>query len=128
MDIGSKTYLKNERDALKHDARELNEQIRQFPFTIDEAMRDSITGSTFNIGRTYEQIEHNQELFPNPVVRGNFSWKEGVSDKEVVFNPNKEGRWRVAWMPKPEDRNKHRIINGKMHPANDHIGVGGVDS
>jgi hypothetical protein len=128
VDIGSKTYLKNERDALKHDARELNEQIRQFPFTIDEAMRDSITGSTFNIGRIYEQIEHNQELFPNPVVRGNFSWKEGVSDKEVVFSPNKEGRWRVAWMPKPEDRNKHRIINGKMHPANDHIGVGGVDS
>ena len=128
VDIGSKTYLKNERDALKHDARELNEQIRQFPFTIDEAMRDSITGSTFNIGRIYEQIEHNQELFPNPVVRGNFMWKEGVGDKEVVFSPNKEGRWRVAWMPKPEDRNKHVIKYGKKYPANDHIGVGGVDS
>ena len=128
VDIGAKTYLKNERDALKHDARELNEQVRQFPFTIEEAMRDSITGSTFNIGRIYEQTEYNQELFPNPVVRGNFSWKEGMSDREVVFNPNKEGRWRVAWMPKPEDRNKHIIKHGKKYPANDHIGVGGVDS
>ena len=43
--IGSKTYLKNERAALKHDASELNEITRQFPFTTDEAFRDSIDGS-----------------------------------------------------------------------------------
>ena len=128
VDIGAKTYLKNERDALKHDARELNEYIRQFPFTVEEAMRDSIEGSTFNIGKIYEQVEHNQELYPNPVVRGNFSWKDGINDKEVVFNPNPEGRWRVAWMPAKENRNKYVIKYGKKHPANDHIGVGGVDS
>ena len=128
VDIGAKTYLKNERDALKHDARELNEFIRQFPFTVDEAMRDSIEGSTFNIGKIYEQISYNQELFPNPVVRGNFSWKDGAQDKEVVFNPNAEGRWRIAWMPPKELRNKQAIRYNKRHPANDHIGVGGVDS
>jgi hypothetical protein len=128
VDIGAKTYLKNERDALKGDARELNEFIRQFPFTIDEAMRDSIEGSTFNIGRIYEQAEYNQELYPNPVVRGNFSWKDGVTDKEVMFSPNPQGRWRLSWMPKPEMRNKHVIKYGKKYPANDHIGVGGVDS
>ena len=128
VEIGAKTYLKNERDALKHDARELNEYVRQFPFTVEEAMRDSIEGSTFNIGRIYEQIEYNQELFPNPVVRGNFSWKDGVNDKEVIFGPNKEGRWRISWMPKPENRNKYVIKYGKKHPGNEHIGVGGVDS
>ena len=128
VDIGAKTYLKNERDALKHDARELNEFIRQFPFTIDEAMRDSIEGSTFNIGKIYEQVEFNQELYPNPVVRGNFQWKDGVSDKEVVFSPNPQGRWRVAWMPPNELRNKYVIKYNKKFPGNDHIGVGGVDS
>jgi hypothetical protein len=128
VDIGAKTYLKNERDALKHDARELNEFIRQFPFTIDEAMRDSIEGSTFNIGKIYEQVEFNQELYPNPVVRGNFQWKDGVSDKEVVFSPNPQGRWRVAWMPPNELRNKYVIKYNKKCPGNDHIGVGGVDS
>ena len=128
VDIGAKTYLKNEREALKHDARELNEFIRQFPFTVEEAMRDSIEGSTFNIGKIYEQIEYNQELYPNPVVRGNFSWKDGINDKEVVFSPNKDGRWRIAWMPKPENRNKYVIKYGKKYPGNDHIGVGGVDS
>lgn len=128
VDIGAKTYLKNERDALKGDARELNEFIRQFPFTIDEAMRDSIEGSTFNIGKIYEQVQYNQELYPNPVVVGNFSWKDGVTDKEVVFSPNPQGRWRLSWMPKPEMQNKYTIKYGKKYPANDHIGVGGVDS
>ena len=128
VDIGAKTYLKNERDALKHDARELNEFIRQFPFTVDEAMRDSIEGSTFNIGKIYEQVEHNQELYPNPVVVGNFQWKDGVIDKEVVFSPNPQGRWRVAWMPPNDLRNKYVIKYNKKHPGNDHIGVGGVDS
>ena len=128
VDIGAKTYLKNERDALKNDARELNEFIRQFPFTIDEAMRDSIEGSTFNIGKIYEQVQYNQELYPHPVVRGNFSWKEGAKDKEVMFNPNPQGRWRIAWLPKAEMQNKYVIKHNKRHPANDHIGVGGVDS
>jgi len=128
VDIGAKTYLKNERDALKHDARELNEYVRQFPFTVEEAMRDSIEGSTFNIGKIYEQIEHNEELYPNPVVQGNFSWKDGKQDTEVVFSPNNEGRWRVSWMPTNELRNKYKIEYGKKVPANDHIGVGGVDS
>lgn len=128
VDIGAKSYLKNERDALKHDARELNEFIRQFPFTVDESMRDSIQGSTFNIGKIYEQVEHNQELYPNPVVVGNFMWKNGVEDSEVIFSPDRNGRWRISWMPEPKERNKHIFRYGKKYPANEHIGVGGVDS
>jgi len=128
VDIGAKTYLKNEREALKHDARELNEFIRQFPFTIDEAMRDSIEGSTFNIGKIYEQIEFNRELYPNPVVRGNFQWKDGMADKQVMFSPNPQGRWRIAWLPPEELQNKYVTKGNKRYPANDHIGVGGVDS
>jgi len=126
--IGAKRYLKNEREALKDDARELNEFIRQFPFTIDEAMRDSIEGSTFNVGKIYEQISYNDELYPNPVVQGNFMWKNGEKDTEVVFVPDKQGRWRVSWIPKESERNKYIIKYNKKHPANDHIGVGGVDS
>ena len=34
---GSKRYLRNERDSLKSDASELNEVVRQFPFTEEEA-------------------------------------------------------------------------------------------
>ncbi len=65
--IGAKTLLKERKgQPLKHDASELNEVVRQFPFTEDEAFRDSIEGSLFNIGKIYEQIQYNDELFPKP--------------------------------------------------------------
>ena len=128
VDIGAKTFLKNERDALRQDVYELNEVIRQFPFTEDEAFRDSTKSSTFNIGKIYEQIEHNQDLFPSPVIRGIFMWRDGKMDTEVVFHPDSTGRWFVSWMPKPDDRNAQKEEYGKRTPVNTHIGVGGVDS
>jgi len=126
IDIGSKSYLRNERDSLKSDASELNEVVRQFPFTEEEAFRDSIDGSIFNIGKIYQQIDHNNNLFPSPVVRGNFMWKE--KDKEVVFSPDSNGRFRLAWQPNPKSRNKYIEEYGKKKPGNAHMGCGGVDS
>ena len=126
IDIGSKTYLKNERKSFKDNPSELNEVTRQFPFTEDEAFRDSIEGSLFNIGKIYQQIEHNEELYPNPVVIGNFTWKE--KDKEVVFSPTPNGRFRVAWMPDPSERNVRKEERGKKVPPFVNYGCGGVDS
>ena len=126
IDTGSKTYLRNERDSLKSDASELNEVVRQFPFTEEEAFRDSIEGSLFNVGKIYQQIDYNNNLFPDPVVRGNFIWKK--KDEEVIFSPDPNGRFRVSWQPKAEDRNKYNEERGKKLPANGHIGCGGVDS
>jgi hypothetical protein len=125
---GAKTFLKNERASLVSDASELNEVVRQFPFTEDEAFRDSIEGSVFNIGQIYEQIEHNDELFPNPVVRGNFLWKDGNKDSEVIFNPNPQGRFKIAWMPPLEFRNQKKSVYGKRVAPHVNYGVGGVDS
>jgi hypothetical protein len=126
IDQGSREYLKNERDSLKHDPSELNEVIRQFPLTEDEAFRDSIEGSIFNIGKIYQQLDWNNNLYPNPVVQGNFIWKE--RDKEVIFIPDPRGRFRIAWQPPPDMRNKVLEIKGKKSPCNDQYGVGGVDS
>jgi hypothetical protein len=125
---GAKTFLKNERESLKNDASELNEVVRQFPFTEDEAFRDSIEGSIFNVGQIYEQVEHNDELFPNPVVTGNFMWKDGKKDSEVTFNPNPQGRFKIAWMPPLEFRNQKKNVYGKRVAPHDAFGVGGVDS
>jgi hypothetical protein len=126
IDQGSVNYLKNERDSLKHDPSELNEVIRQFPLTEDEAFRDSIEGSIFNIGKIYQQIDWNGNLYPNPVVKGNFIWKE--KDKEVMFSPDPRGRFKVSWQPPAEMRNKFIEDRGKKKPSNSHFGVGGVDS
>jgi len=126
IEQGSADYLKNERASLKHDPSELNEVIRQFPLTEDEAFRDSIEGSIFNIGKIYQQIDWNNNLYPNPVVRGNFLWKE--KDKEVIFSPDPRGRFRVTWQPPVELRNKTYEVRGKKVAPNLQYGVGGVDS
>lgn len=126
--IGAKTYLNNERKALMSDPYELNEVIRQFPWTEEEAFRDSTKTSHFNISKIYEQIEHNSSLFPNPVVRGNFVWNNGQQDTKVVFSPDPNGKFYVSWLPPFEESNKQVIQGGKRSPGNVHVGVGGVDS
>ena len=126
IDVGAKTFLQNERESLKSDPSELNEVVRQFPFTEEEAFRDSIEGSLFNIGKIYQQIDYNNNLYPSPVIRGNFIWAK--KDEEVVFSPDPNGRFRVVWHPDASERNKVVMERGKKKPGNHHIGVGGVDS
>jgi hypothetical protein len=126
VDIGAKTYLNNERKALMTDAYELNEVIRQFPFTEDEAFRDSTKSTIFNIAKIYEQIGYNQELYPDPVVQGNFIWAE--KNKKVAFSPDPNGRWRVTWLPPEKDRNVFVSRYNKISPPEGAVGVGGVDS
>jgi hypothetical protein len=127
-EIGARTFLKNERKGQQNNSYELNEIIRQFPFTEDEAFRDSTKSSLFNIQKIYEQIQHNEELYPNPVVIGNFQWKDGKMDSEVIFAPDPNGRWRVAWLAPADIRNKRKIENNKAVAPNGAFGVMGVDS
>lgn len=124
--IGSKSYLMNERDAMKHDASELNEVIRQFPLTEDEAFRDSVQGSIFNVGKIYQQIDHNNNMKTNPVIRGSFMWDK--KDDKVIFSPNSQGRFYVSWMPPTEFQNNKVLKYGKWSPGNEAYGCGGVDS
>lgn len=128
VNTGSKVYLSNERKALSKDGYELNEVIRQFPWTIDEAFRESTKSSHFNIGKIYEQLQYNRELYPEPVIRGNFVWKDGVQDSEVVWSASENGKWRVSWLPPAHLRNNKVTRNGKWYPGNELIGCGGVDS
>jgi hypothetical protein len=126
IDQGSREYLSNERKSLKHDPSELNEVIRQFPITEDEAFRDSIEGSIFNVGKIYHQIDWNNNMYPSPVVKGNFLWKE--KDKEVIFSPDPKGRFNISWMPPKDKRNILAEDRGKRVAPFSDFGCGGVDS
>lgn len=128
LKIGAKTYLENEREALKNSPNKLNETIRQFPFNLEEACRDSAKDSLFNLTNIYSQLSHNSEIFPNPVVRGNFIWRNNERDTVVDFVPDPKGVFRVAWRPQPEFANKKEHVNGHWKPMTDYMGVGGVDS
>lgn len=126
VSIGAKEYLKNERESHRHDSSQMNEVVRQFPFTEEEAFRDSVSGSMFNVGKLYEQIDYNSDMYPNPVVRGNFIWTE--KDVEVKFTPDPNGRFMVSWLPPSNERCVIQESRGKRVPPFADYGKGGVDS
>jgi len=122
-------YWENEVDSLKKDPDALNEFYRQFPRTESHAFRDEANNSLFNLQRIYEQIDANDGLENQRVIkRGDFTWRNGVKDSEVVWTPNSRGNFLVTWIPKPEMRNNVIIRDGKRYPGNVHIGAFGCDS
>lgn len=123
--IGGRTYLLNEREALKGDPYRYNEEIRQMPFNLLEAFMDTLTSCVFNLQRIEEQRLYNANLTQNPVVRGNFAWKNGIIDSQVEWCPDdKAGRFNVVWLPPVEDRSQ---ISRRGMPPFAWRGVGGVD-
>lgn len=129
IENGVLDYWENEVEALKSDPDALNEYYRQFPRTESHAFRDEASNSIFNLQRIYEQIDFNDGLEAQRVVkRGDFSWKDGVKDTQAIWTPNTRGKFLVTWIPKPELRNNIIYKDGKKYPGNVHIGAFGCDS
>lgn len=130
---GAITYLKNEADALKQeDPEAYYEFLRQFPRTEEHAFRDEAGDCAFDIAKIYEQLDYNEnELDPSLIQRGNFQWQNGIPDTEVEWVPNEKGRFRIAWHPPRETRNKWNwvTLHGKRakHPVNGNLGSLGCD-
>jgi len=120
-------HWENEVDGLKDDQDSLNEYYRQFPRTENHAFRDETKDSLFNLTRIYEQIDYNQEI-NNTTTQGSFIWENGIKDTKVKFVPNKDGRFKISWVPPKNLQNKVIIKNGVKHPGNDHVGAFGLDS
>ncbi len=122
-------HWENEVEGLKHDQDALNEYYRQFPRTEKHAFRDETKDSLFNLTRIYQQIDYNEEA--NHIVSvttGSFQWLNGIKDTQVMFYPNKNGRFKVSWVPPVELQNKVLLKNGTKYPGNEHIGAFGCDS
>ncbi|AGO48838.1 terminase large subunit [Cellulophaga phage phi46:3] len=146
VSIGSESWLRNEEEALKGDPEKYNEQRRQFPDTIKDAFRDASNDCEFNLPKILEQMEHcefelndrwtieRDFLGNDDLERGNFTWKDGIKDTEVVWRPDPEnGRFFIkkGCHPPIEYRNKHeeKYKNGSLGkaPLAEHIGGFGVD-
>ena len=122
-------HWENEVDGLKHNADGLNEYYRQFPRSEKHAFRDESLNSLFNLTKIYEQIDHNEYMTREGyVARGTFAWKGGIKDTEVVWRPNKDGRFHISWMPPTEMRNNIVMKNGINYPGNIELGAFGCDS
>lgn len=135
VSIGAARYLKNELDSLKDDPEAYNEQLRQFPRNVREAFRDEANDCDFNLMKIMEQMDYNEnEDDPETHIEtGNLTWKGGIQDTEVIWNPDPKGRFWIAagCHPPAEFRNKKekRMINGVLAwaPLAGHIGSVGID-
>jgi len=126
---GAIDYWEAEVESLKNDPDALNEYYRQFPRTESHAFRDESKQSIFNLTKIYQQIDYNDSMIDSHyTTRGSFSWKDGIKDTEVIFSPNKNGRFLVGWVPERGLQNAYTQKNGQKYPANEHIGAFGCDS
>lgn len=129
IEIGVVTYWDNEVASLKSDSDALNEFYRQYPRTESHAFRDESKQSLFNLTKIYSQIDYNDSIIKEEILtKGNFHWKNGVVDSEVVWSPEKNGRFLVSWMPNQNLRNRVIERNGRKYPGNEHLGRFGCDS
>jgi hypothetical protein len=126
--LGVINYWQNEVDGLREDQDALNEFYRQFPRTTEHAFRDEAKSSLFNLTKIYEQIDWNEDIKnTNVVTQGSFQWLGGIKDTEVVFNPNKNGRFFISWVPPKRLQNNVIIKLGKKYPGNEQLGAFGCD-
>lgn len=126
---GAIDHWEAEVDSLKSDSDALNEFYRQFPRTESHAFRDESKQSLFNLTKIYQQIDYNDSLIIDQhVTRGSFMWKDGVRDTQVLFYPDKNGRFLISWTPKKDMQNNVHIRNGIKFPGNEHMGSFGCDS
>ena len=122
-------HWENEVDGLKSDQDSLNEYYRQFPRTEQHAFRDEAKSSLFNLTKIYQQIDYNEEANNKAAITiGSFSWENGIKDSKVLFKPNKDGRFKISWVPPVNIQNRIINKNGGKYPGNEHIGAFGCDS
>ncbi len=124
--FGSIEFLKSlEKEAMSKGDNVLNAHYRAEPMTREQAYRDKSDDCMFNINKLYEQLDYNNSKDAETLYTvGNFAWKDGIRDSEVVFTPNKNGRFKLAWLPSMVDGTKHIMNNvtsrgNKFYPNND---------
>ena len=129
ISIGVIDHWQNEVDGLKDDQDALNELYRQFPRTEQHAFRDETKQSLFNLTKIYEQIDYNEDINNAAnISEGNFQWENGIKDTRVVFHPDKQGRFKISWVPPKNLQNRVILKDGFKYPGNEHIGAFGCDS
>ena len=124
---GIREVLDNEIDGLGGNVELINEALRKTPRVEEDGWRVSSAKSALNLAKIQEHIAHNQREGIAPIV-GTLEWKDGIVDGDVVFNPNKSGRFKFHKLPPDGIRNACVWRGKERHPANNHIFCGGVDT
>lgn len=113
--LGAKEYLELKFRSIK-DQKKKQDEIRKFPRTVTEAFRSSATHCHFNLGIINDRMENYVFDRDKGKVRGNFEWKDGVVDSEVVWRPTENGRWLMAYVL-DQDKSNQFIGGARKAPA-----------
>ena len=116
-------------NAAKGKPFEIASLKRQFPRTLKEAFRSAAGECRFNIeiidGRLEEFTFENKHL-----TYGNFKWKDGKKDSEVIFVPTnkKNGKFVVSYLFPDQKMSNKKYKKGSMwYPDNFNFGTAGAD-
>jgi hypothetical protein len=120
----SKDYYMSERHALRNDSKALASYIRKNPFSPEEAFRSDGDSCMFDSMKLNDQLEM-LEWSKAKAEIGNLIWKNPDKKDEVVFVPDKNGRFRV--LEHPIVKNDIGINGTKVMPSQKSMYVAGID-
>jgi len=107
------------------EGSDLMDWKRKFPRKIEDCFSIRSIANNYNQRKLYEQYMFSIKLdHISQPIRGNFMWEGGIKDTNVVFVPNQDGKWLVAWMPPEEDRNKKELFGSQWKPTRDYCKTG----
>ena len=119
-------FYNNRRDAMKSDLKQLYNEVRKNPFTIEEAF--TLNGDQCIYNAALLNDRHTVLSWKeNLTTRGNFVWENGVRDTRVTFEPNPNGRFEVCSLL-PDDTSNKVLKRGEIFQPNGSLRhVMGVD-
>ena len=119
----AKRYHEDKMSRLEGD--KLMSYMRKFPLNIHHAWVAKDMENTFDFMRLTQQDQFLRDL-PKELtpIRGNFEWKNGIRDSEVIWRPNENGRWLKVLDPMPEDRGKWQYRGTQRFPSREQFFTG----
>lgn len=127
---GNIESINKERERLRDDPNEYYQQIRKEPFTDEEAFMVSSSNSMFDTAKIMDRLNylsfgvaHETDLY----LRGDFVWKDGVKDTEVVWIQKARGKFLKAISDDAFINNHVQKRGGVWVPGNKLDMIVGID-
>jgi hypothetical protein len=122
----TKAYLERRRKAMKN-RDDVTSDRRKYPLYIHDCWVQDNRKATYDTTKIEDQLEFNRDLPDTAIAIGDFHWRNGEKDTSVEFHHDKNGRWKILWMPPALERNKQLIRGNKKAPGNTDQGCFGLD-
>jgi hypothetical protein len=123
----NKKILENQLAAIINDPVAWASHVRKNPPTIRHAFWRDAGQCMYNATKLNRRREE-LSMMENYNQRGNFVWKDGVRDSHVVWEPNKNGRWKICWIFSDSAKSNNVVNRGGLwYPKNEFSFISGLD-